>query len=73
VFYEITEAFVKKTQGVPVWEYLGIRQDTWCKIKKTDKLSLDHYRSISYLVITDYHICDNQEELAKRMVEVYYA
>jgi hypothetical protein len=69
MFYTIVEQFILTTQDVPVWDYLGVRQDTWSRIKKTDKLSLDNFKKLC--IAADYHITDNKEELAKRMVEVF--
>ena len=69
MFYSIVEDYILATQDMCVWDYLGIRQDSWCRIKKNGKLTLEQYKKLS--LACDYRICDDQEELAQRMVEVY--
>lgn len=69
MFYSIAEMYILKTKNINIWEYLNIRHDYWCKIKKNNKITLEQYKKLSESC--DYHICDNQEELAKRMIEIY--
>ena len=69
MFYSIVEDYILATQDMTVWDFLGINRCHWSRLKKNGKLTLEQYKKLSYAA--DYHICDDQEELAKRMVEVY--
>jgi hypothetical protein len=69
MFYSILEDFVMAKADMSVWDFLGINRCHWSRIKKTNKLTLEQYKKICFLI--DYRICVNHKELAMRMVEVF--
>lgn len=69
MFYSIAEEYIMKTKNMKIWDYLNMRQDHWSRIKKDNKLTLSHYKKLSEAC--SYHICDDHEELSKRMVETF--
>ena len=69
MFYVVFEKYCEEILDCPVWVFLGIKQSSWCSIKKRDNIKFEYIKKLCFSLNSC--LTDDKKELCLLIVKKY--